>query len=411
LKVPLKPGTRFTLVLLLAVATLRLSAHDVPVEHVVDMAVEPRASDLLVRVHLPGAVVGDANLPRLADGTLDAAISSERLRIVAADLAHNLDLQQGEVSLPATVESARIGADRRSIDVELRYPNGDGDVSARLNAFLAVGAPVRTNLRYRLPSGRDHAVSVTGPPERLTLDPGIGEVLLQFVGRGVRALLDGGDHLLFLICVLLPMRRARLAAALFAAAASGQAIAIGFSVLRPATVEWSAGALAIVAASAVVIAALQNVARAREQLVLLVAFVFGLFNGFSFGHALLLATPLAWSHAAAAAVVFAATVLVGELWLGALAWTTRTWLDERGTSERTAVILASALIIHSAVHRFVDRGHLVAQAGTFAAERALVWVTLAWLSLMLLVAIANALSTRAGDGRGAMAETGGAQAS
>lgn len=408
---PLKPGARFTLVLLLAVAAPRLSAHDVPVEHVVDMSVEPRASDLLVRAHLPAAVVGDANLPRLADGTLDAAISSERLRIVAADLAHNLDLQQGEVSLPATVESARIGADRRSIDVELRYPNGDGDVSARLNAFRALGAPVRTNLRYRLPSGRDHAVSITGLPARLTLDPGIGEVLPQFVGRGVRALLDDGDHLLFLICVLLPMRRARLAAALFAAAALGQAIAIGFSVLRPATVEWSADALAMVAASAVVVAALQNVARARERLVLLVAFVFGLVNGVSFGHALLLATPLAWSHAAAAAVVFAATVLVGELWLGALAWATRTWLDERGVPERTAAILASALIIHSAVHRFVDRGHLVAQAGTFSAEHALAWVTLGWLSLMLLVAVANALSARAGGGRGAMADTSGAQAS
>jgi HupE/UreJ protein len=412
LKVPLRAAKRFTLAVLLLITMPRAFAHEVPVEHVVDLSVEPRGNDLLVRVRLPAAVVGDANLPRLADGRLDAASSPERLRIVAADLARNLELQQGEASLPGTVESAQVGADRRSIDVVLRYPGGGGgDVSARLNAFRAAGAPVRTNLRYRLPSGRDHAVSVTGQPARITFDPGIREVLPQFIGRGLRALLDGGDHLLFLICVLLPIRRARFAVALFAAAACGQAIAIGFSVLRPATLEWSVDALAMIAASAVVIAALQNIVRARELLVLPLAFVFGLLNGFSFGHDLVLAMPLAWSHAAVAAAAFAGTVLVGELWLGALAWATRTWLDERGVPERIASILASALIIHSAAHRLVDRGHVVAQAGTFSAERALVWVTLGWLSLMLLVAIAGALSARAGDGRGPLPDTTGARAS
>ena len=397
------PGirARFTLLVLLALAASRgLIAHDVPIEHVVDLVVEPRGGDLLVRAHLPAAVVGDANLPRQLDGTFDPGAVADRLPIIAADFARNLDLQQGDASLLPTVDAARIGADRASIDIELRYPGGHLDeLSGRLNAVRAAGAPVRTNLRYRLPTGRDHVVSVTGQPARMAFDPARGEVVAQFIGRGVRALLDGGDHLLFLVCVLLPMRRTRFLLAIFAAAASAQAAAIAVTVVGPAT-EPVVAAMSMVAASAVVMAALQNITRAREQLVVLLALVFGVANGASFGRAFVIAEPMAWSHATAAALVFAATVLVGELWLGALAWATRTWLDERGLPERVAAILASALIIHSAMHRFVDRGHLLAQAGSFTTAHAMVWVTLAWLAVMLAVALAAGISRRRGtDGR------------
>jgi hypothetical protein len=411
--VPLSPGARLTLAVLLIVGLVPAFAHDVPLEHLVEMAVEPRGTDLLVRVRLPAAAVrGNPNLPGVSTPIFDAAVSADRLRIVAADFAHNLELRQGDVVLPATVETAQASADRSALDVALRYPGGGGAarLSARLNAFRTAGPPVRTIVRYRLASGREHTVSVTGPAERITLDPGTGEVLQQFIGRGVRVLLNSGDHLLFLLCVLLPMRRVRSVVTFFGAAAAGQAIAIGLSVLWPAPLESAVDALAAIAASAVVVFALQNVVGARERLIVALAFVFGLLNGFVIGHDLVVAAPFAWSHPVAAAVVFASTVLVGQLWLGALAWAIRTWLDERGVPERILMLGGSALLIHTAAHRLVARGQIVAQAGTFGAERALVWITLAWIAVMLVVAVANALSARATGGR-ALAETTGAQAS
>ena len=158
--------------------------------------------------------------------------------------------------------------------------------------------------------------------------------------------------------------------------------------------------LVTVAASVVVVAALQNIVRARERLVLALTLTFGLLNGVAFGHEFVVAAPFAWSHAAVAALVFAGTVLVGELWLGALAWATRTWLDERGVPERVLAVLASAVIIHTAAHRLVERGQIVARAGTFGAERVLVAITLAWIAVMLAVAVANALSARGARRRG-----------
>jgi hypothetical protein len=49
------------------------------------------------------------------------------------------------------------------------------------------------------------------------------------------------------------------------------------------------------------------------------------------------------------------------------------------------------------MHRIVDRGQIVAQAVSFTAERALVWLTLGWACVMMVVAIAGAFSARARD--------------
>jgi hypothetical protein len=228
-------------------------------------------------------------------------------------------------------------------------------------------------------------------------DPGVRNVLQQFIARGARALLDGGDHLLFLLCVLLPVRRARSAAALFAAGALGQAIAMVISVLRPAMTAETLTALAMIAASMVVIAALQNVVRARLRRVVPLAFAFGALNGFAFGDALTRSEQFAGSHVSIAVVAFFVVALAGELWLGVLVWATRAWLDERGMPERVVSILASAVIAHSAIHRVVDRGGILAQDGSFVAERALVWLTLGWACVMMLVALANAMSGRTLD--------------
>jgi hypothetical protein len=237
-------------------------------------------------------------------------------------------------------------------------------------------------------------LSVTGPAVRVVFDPDLGDVLQQFAARGLRALLDGGDYLLFLMCVLLPVRRARSVATLFACAALGQAIAIAISVVLPSLSLESLTAIAMIAASAVVMAALQNVVQAGLRSVVLLSFAFGALNGFAFGAPLAAAEQFAGSHRLMAVVAFVTVALSGELWLGALAWATRTWLDERGVPERIVSIGVSVIIAHSAVHSVIDRGHSLAQAASFGFERALVWLTLGWAGVMLLVVVVKAVAGR-----------------
>jgi hypothetical protein len=144
----------------------------------------------------------------------------------------------------------------------------------------------------------------------------------------------------------------------------------------------------------VVIAAVQNVVQAGLRWVVLLALAFGMLNGFAFGTTLAAAEQFAGSHRLMAVVAFVTVALSGELWLGAVAWATRTWLDERGVAARAVSILASVIIAHSAMHLVGDRGQSLARVASFGFERALVWLTLGWACVMLLVVAANAVAGR-----------------
>jgi HupE / UreJ protein len=378
------------LTLLLALAPL--SAHEIVVEQIVEMTLDRQGDALVVALHVPAAVTGDPALPGLLKGG-DAAALDNRLRIVAADLARNLDVQAGDATLPDPIVTVRRGAGVAAIDVELRYPTrpDEHDFSARLNAFSSKDGPVRTRARYRPGSGREQVVSVTGPVARVAFDPPFSEVLASFAVRGLRALFDSGDHLLFLVCLLLPMRRPRSAATLYAAAAAAQAAVIALCIVRaPMMAPWLSGAT-LAAASAIVIAAIQNIARARMRWVVLLAIAFGALSGWTFGNAAESSAQFAGAHRPVAMMVFGFVVLLGELWLGALAWGFRTWLDERGLPERIVVVLGSAIVAHSAVHRVMERAQIAAADGSLGGERVLVWLTLAWVGAILLAAASNAI--------------------
>jgi len=117
-------------------ASALVRGHEVPVEQVVEMTVQPQGDRLSVRMHIPATVLAAAKLPRLSDGTLDGAGSDGPLRIVAADAARNLDLWQDETALASPEMTARIAADRVSVDVDLLYQTNGGPAafSARLTA-------------------------------------------------------------------------------------------------------------------------------------------------------------------------------------------------------------------------------------------------------------------------------------
>jgi hypothetical protein len=370
-----------------------ISAHEVIVEQIVDMRVTDQGYQLVITLQVPAAVAGDSRLPGLLEGN-DTAALRDQLQVIAADIAHNLDVRQGDGTLADPIIAVRPDPSRTSIEVELRYPSwpGENRFSARVNRFSSKDGPVRTVARYQPASGRDQIVNVTGPAVRITFDPSFAAVLRQFAVRGLGALFDGGDHLLFLLCLLLPMRRTRSVFGLVAAVVLGQAVAMIVAVNQPPlTAEWLAGT-AMVAASAIVIATLQGVVRARMRWTIPVALAFGVMNGGLLGQAAVASAPLGGQHLRSAMFAFAAVVLVGELWLAVLAWAFRAWLDERGLPDRVAAILGLAMVAHQALHRVVERAEIVALGGSLGGEHVLAWLTLAWIGAVLLAAVSNAVA-------------------
>ena len=367
-----------------------ISAHEVIVEQVVNMRVADRGGELVVELQIPATAAGDLRLPALLEGNDPAAL--QQLKIVAADIAHNLDVRQNDVTLADPTITVRSGASRASIEAELHYATrpGTSRFSARLNAFSSKDGPVRTVARYQPASGGEQIVSVTGPAARVMFDPPLGAVLGQFAIRGLRTLFDGGDQLLFLACLLLPIRRARSLFALIAAVMLGQAVAAVVSVAPPPmSADWIAGA-GMVAASTIVIGSVQGVVRARLRWTIPIALAFGVLNGYLLGQTAASTAQFGGGHSHVATFTFAAVILMGELWLAALVWTFRTWLDERGLPEPVVAIIGLVLVAHQAVHRIVERADIVGQGASLEGEQVLIRLTLAWIGVILVAAASNA---------------------
>ncbi len=126
---------------------------------------------------------------------------------------------------------------------------------------------------------------------------------------------------------------------------------------------WLPGA-AMAAASAIVIASMQNVAHARWRWVLALVPAFAALNGWTLGQSAEASAQFAGAHVLSGTLAFGAVVLLGELWLGALVWACRAWLHDRGLPDRLLVLVGSALVAHSAMHRVMERAQIVAQDGS-----------------------------------------------
>ena len=368
-------------------------SHEVPVEQIVRIDMAIQGDRLIVRMQVPATALIDARLPRLSDGTIDAAAMVTVLPIVMADVVRNLDVQQDGTPLRSADATSRVGADRKSIDIDATYQiDGTAGLSARLNAFRGEPLqPVRTAVRYMPGTGAAQTISVAGPPARVTFDPAVLDAVQEFVARALTAVLAFGDHLLMLVCVLVPERTmrdsARVIATLIAAQAAGMIVsALAAGLLAPAL-----PVTAMIASSVIVVAAVQNIVRARGGFVAASTALFGVLNGLAVGHLFATDAQFAGAHRVAAFAVFLVVFALAELWLGAIAAATRMWLAGRGAADRIVIPVASALIAHSAVHHVIDLGHVIAQSGSFAAEHAVVSLTLGWAIVMVLVAAREAL--------------------
>jgi hypothetical protein len=371
------------------VSSAHLLAHDVVVEQVVTIVVSAQNDRLLAQVHVPVSLLDNARLPRRDDGTVDRAASDSLLPIVAADVARNLDFKRGDASLRATGLTAHLASDARSIDVELSYAltGPPIELSARLNAFEGTPLqPPRTDVTLRMPSGPPQHLSIAGPPTRVALDPGSGDVVRQFAARALDATLAGGDYLLFLICLLLPARTARGSGQLVAIVLGAQTIGLLVSATTPVSGA-SRAAVEMVAWSAVAAAALCGIAGASARVFASVGVVFGLLSGVGLGATLGGVAQFSGSHAVLALRTFVFVAIVAELWLAAVMLATRQWLASVVAHPQAVTIVAAALVAHAAVHRVLDRGRDLEQSGSFVAGHAVSLVILAWTVAMVVVAL------------------------
>ena len=380
--------------LLLLLARGELAAHKVTPDPTVEVFLQPTGNHLAVKVWLPIVALADANLPRASDGHFKQDEIRPALDVVARGIARDLELQEDDVPLSTRAVTTTLSPDESFVAIDLDYPltAGRTDISGRFHAFRGNGQIIATQVHYIVDDRQARTYVVDAQAERIAFTPGVLEVLQHFVDLGSNALVEGADFLLLAICLIAVARDARTMAGAIGAVLLGQAVVIvlaagGFVVLS----SMALSVLAALAASTIVVLAIQDVTSPRSRWLLLLCFVFGALGGAGISARLLHEWGFTGGHAFTGVIGFLATVSIGEVWALALLWSAAGLIRRRGRVAELALLSTAIFAGHAALHRVVDQGQMLADAGAFTLEGFLFTVTMVWGALILIAGMVETL--------------------
>jgi hypothetical protein len=385
----------------------------------------PAGSTLQLILHLPLAAIRDTDFPAIEGGYLDLSRVEPLLRDGASVwLTNNVDVLEGDeplprprlsatrVSLPSdrsftSWESAlahitspplpdgtRIYWNQAMLDVLYEYPIHSDRARFSIDPRLGrLGLRVVTVLRFVTSAGAVRAFEFAGDPGLVRLDPRWHQAALRFVRLGFFHILDGTDHLLFLLCLVIPFRKFRAlipVVTAFTVAHSITLIASAYNVAPDAL--WFPPLIETLIAASIVYMALENVVGGSSvERRWIMAFGFGLVHGFGFSFALRQTMQFAGSHLLTSLLSFNIGVELGQLLVLALMISALELLFRHVVAERMGTIILSALVAHTGWHWMLDRWDRLRQFHFQWPElSATLWLSVvrwAMAALMLVMAV------------------------
>ncbi len=370
------------------------SAHEIPNEVTVLAFIKPEGQRLSLLVRAPLKAMRDMDVPVRGPGFIDFARIDPVLRDAAtlwigdfvqvyegnARLARP-DVAAARVSLPSdrSFESfdqaiANLTGPRLPEDTELYWEQGMLDVAflypiqsdrsefAISPGLTRLGLRVNVVLRFLPPGGTERAFDVHGDPGIVRLDPRWHQAARTFVEHGFFHILDGVDHLLFLVCLVIPFRQLRPLVVIvtsFTIAHSVTLIASAYDMAPNAL--WFPPLIETLIAISILYMAFENIVGAKLGRRWLITFGFGLVHGFGFSFALRETLQFAGSHVLTSLVAFNVGVELGQLLVLVLLIPALDLLFRYVVAERVGTILVSALVAHTAWHWTAERGGQLAQ--------------------------------------------------
>ena len=435
----------FSLALLASVPTY---GHEIPADITAHVLVKADNQRLRVLVRVPLRVIRDVTFPTegpaylqisraerlLADGVMlwiapnlaareeGALIDGQQLVRTRLSLPSDrsfasFDEAMAHVQGPALPETERLPWDAALLDALFEYPiqSERSRFSVRLD-FRRLASRVTTAIRFLRPDGAVRAFEYVRDPGWIDLDPRWHQAFLTFVELGLVHILDGIDHLLFLLCLVVPVRRVRslvLIVTAFTVAHSLTLVGSAFG-LAPEGL-WFPPLVETLIATSIVYMALENIvfesqrrdgqalsgmaaAALRRRWIL--AFAFGLVHGFGFSFALRDSLQFAGSHLLTSLLSFNIGVELGQLLvLGALV-PALAFFFRFLVAERIGAIVISALIAHTSWHWMTERWRVLQAYSWPAVDAAVIVSTLWWTTAVLAIGIgARLLFLRSAQGK------------
>ncbi len=228
-------------VLLVALAPMT-SAHEVPNEVTVLGFVHPEGKTLRLLVRAPLKSMRDIDIPTAPGGfhdfsKMEAAerhaaqvwirdfvevwengqqltvpvIAATRTSLPSDRSFESYDTALANITTGAKLDqTAEIFWDQGMLDVLFEYPiQSDQSDFAIRPGLTRLGLQVNIVLRFQQPGKPERAFDVHADTGIVHLDPSWYQAFYLFAVQGFFHILDGTDHLLFLLCLVIPFRKLR----------------------------------------------------------------------------------------------------------------------------------------------------------------------------------------------------------
>ena len=402
------------LVVLLAVASAA-GAHDFPTNTLATglVRITPSRIDLLIRVPLdvlhaiPFPMKGETYDLSAAEAALRQALIGigEAVTIADGDRRLIADSSRARLSLPSDRSFAAFDAaathiaappepdtkivyDQGYLDARYSYPLRNPGASLSIRTMLAsdLGDRFKLSLRVLRADGGSSAFVLTSAAGAVPLDPSWHQAAASFVWLGIKHILSGQDHLLFLLCLLIPLRRLRDLVAVITAFTLGHSITLVGAALNLApTGPWFPPWVETAIAASIVYMALENIIGADVRHRWMLAAGFGLVHGFGFSYVLRDEIAFAGSQLVAALAAFNLGIELGQLLFVAAVLPALALLLRSVPSRRMGIIVLSAIIAHTAWHWMMDRWDALAKTPWPAPTSRDMMILARWAAVVLAI--------------------------
>ena len=427
-------------VLALVVAALalsaRLSAHDIPRDVTVQAFARPEGERFRLLIRVPLKAIMDVEFPRREREYVDLARVDPSLRDAAQLwLANKIELYEGDTRLgnpriistrlslefdrsfasydealahvtgPRLPDDTTIFWEQGLLDVLLEYPIASDQSRFSIHArFDRLALSVITALRFMPPGGVVRAYELEGDAGLVRLDPRWHQAMLRFVSLGFFHILEGTDHLIFLLCLVIPFRKPRTLIPIVTAFTVAHSITLIASAYNYAPdALWFPPLIETLIAMSIVYMALENIVAASVSRRWMITFVFGLVHGFGFSFGLEHTLQFAGSHLLTSLLSFNVGVELGQLLVLALLVPVLDLLFRLVVAERMGTIILSALVAHTGWHWMTERFGVLRQFPwppvTAAGMATLTWWLMALVALAAVIWLASLVMQRSTEHR------------
>ena len=289
---------------------------------------------------------------------IDKDLQRTRVSLPSNRSFSSFDVALANLMSPPLDDSTDLFWRQGVLDVLVTYPIESEDSDFSVNPELGtLSDQTTTVLRFLVPSGAERVFNYLGNPGVVELDPRWHQAAFRFVTMGFEHILEGIDHLLFLFCLVIPLRSIRALIPVvtsFTIAHSITLISASFGVAPG--VLWFPPLIETLIALSIVYMAFENIVGVKLEHRWMITFGFGLIHGFGFSFLFSETLQFAGGHLFSSLLAFNIGVELGQLFVLILVIPVINLLFRYLVEERVGTILLSALLAHSAWHWMIERG-------------------------------------------------------